>query len=1329
MKSLFLRLFFLLFCILFAFAPLTVGAVDTVVFVSDKGSDANAGTSASAPLKTLASAYSKLGGDGLVVVCGELTILPTSFPSSDACVTLTSVYAGVDYRMAGAQLSFGGNFDLRGDTVFQNIVFNQKGGNYIISCLGHNVTFGKGITSKKLGGADPTIVGGINITSNTTTYSGACFYDYTIRVESGQWSNVIGSNRRASSDLVIGETGNVRVVIDDGTFSATGGAKITDAGVIAVGGGASQNGDYSLEINGGRFACAVYGTAYVGGNITKTLAHYSGNVSITINGGYFNGVAVDAVQNQASSYVDGDYSLVITGGTFSANLKSLSAARVRGNAIQSVPAALSEKLVSFGKTVFLSENGNDANNGLTKDKPVKTVAAALKLLDDTRANVLVVLGKISVSSNTNVPTLAKTLTVTGCFGDVSDANAELALDGVFRLGGDTMIENIKISGGQSATLSANGHNLTIGTSVTSDGVNIDGGEGAEHAIRIASGDWGRVIAGSAENGTAGVFLSGGSVESLLGTESAKFDVYLEVCGGIVKNGIVGAEGPVLGSLGIVVTSGTVKCNIDATAKSGTVNGDFGLWLFGGSVGGVFSCNGVRGTSIAYHPNLDNSKFSDFSPLEKVVFVANGEKGSGESFLDPTSDLRQAVNLLSGGGTVVFCDDFQLNNTVVLPEYSDTLTLTSRFGGVDFRFARGASVRMACELSLGGETEIRDIHFVTIGENNIYCNAKKTVIGEGVECTADLDIVLTPEYPVIWGGYKIKEVVSGARKACDLLIASGTWGGIRLGNSRATENSDTLLVTTGTNRLTITGGNFKGTIALIGMNNHRGDISVDVTDGMFNCNILATYPPNAAQSGTAVLNGNVTLNLNGGIYCGTIAIAADKNLAKYKGTYTVNIGAKADLTRVSEISGTEGVNGDGTSVINVMGTNLAAELNTYVTFTNPIVDCGPDPSVYYYDGWYYYVRCRTFAKVWVLTLAKSANLCDIGAAAEKIIWRATAGDGDDLDSIWSPYINYIDGKWYIHGPCHVRGDASIRYPYYWVSKTDDPMEGFVFGGKMANYDKNVHSFLNTNPLSWGGKLYMFSSGCFRASDKSESHHWEKLFVAEAFDPTSFSTEMTLISTPTLSWEISYGGVVKIQEGGVPLLSPNGTLYLTYAANETLTDSYCTGLLRFKGTEKDSLANMSLWEKLPNPLHRYSYGETVFSPGAMVFTTDFEGNDIGVYHAKHFSAATYNGRATYIQTVRWVNDVPEMDSPTAGVEQTMKANPMPIGKRISGFTIVTNNNADFDPSAVTTAPITTEPTVDPDESKLSGIHPLLFVSAFAGILAFSVCAVIIIKKKKK
>lgn len=331
---------FMLFCTL-SFAESTV---DAVVYVSDAGSDTATGMSDAAPLKTLTAAYKTVGEGGTVVVCGPLNLTGNALrlPKNSGAVTITSVFGGVDYAKQGAVLNLGGYTYLGGDTVFENIRINDSSSFYFnqLICGGHNLTIGNGVTCTKNSGEYITILGGMYINADTMKAADVSFYDYTITVNSGTWYGVYGSNKRTSNESAMGATGNVSIIINGGSFTGKT-ANQADA-MIAVGGFASQDGDYYLEINGGVFSCPIYGIARPGNNSSRYTAYYEGDVRIVIRGGELHGATVSTVQSEAASYISGNYALEIAGADFTA-LTSIKAPRVRGTATCKVEDKYAQK--------------------------------------------------------------------------------------------------------------------------------------------------------------------------------------------------------------------------------------------------------------------------------------------------------------------------------------------------------------------------------------------------------------------------------------------------------------------------------------------------------------------------------------------------------------------------------------------------------------------------------------------------------------------------------------------------------------------------------------------------------------------------------------------------------------------------------------------------------------------------------------------------------------------------------------------------------------------------------------------------------------------------
>ena len=80
--------------------------------------------------------------------------------------------------------------------------------------------------------------------------------------------------------------------------------------------------------------------------------------------------------------------------------------------------------------------------------------------------------------------------------------------------------------------------------------------------------------------------------------------------------------------------------------------------------------------------------------ETAVYLAAGGTGDGVSADSPVGTLAAAYEKISGEGTVVICNDFPISGKVAFPTHSDTVTLTSVYGGVDYRKTNDAAIRFS-----------------------------------------------------------------------------------------------------------------------------------------------------------------------------------------------------------------------------------------------------------------------------------------------------------------------------------------------------------------------------------------------------------------------------------------------------------------------------------------------------------------------------------------------------------------------------------------------------------------------------------------------------------
>ncbi len=311
-------------CMLFASADAATNGgysagSDAVYYVSNTaGSDSNAGTAASAPLKTLGKAYSKMTSGGTIVICGEVSIAKSFVPANaGGTVVYTSVHGGVNYASSkGAKLLIGANMAFLNDTYFENIRLYISASSLVFSGRYHNFGFGTGVTVYNNSTASdfvyPTIIGGYN--NPTTVAMGSSSADYTVTVKSGTWQSVYGGNRRSSASNSVGElSGDVAVTIYGGSFR----------GEVSVTGMNVHTGRVYLGITGGTFNGRLLPFKRVGtisSSTPRTSARYDGEVLIRLRAGTYNADFRLSEKNVSDVYdtypIYSTTTVVVRGGTF-----------------------------------------------------------------------------------------------------------------------------------------------------------------------------------------------------------------------------------------------------------------------------------------------------------------------------------------------------------------------------------------------------------------------------------------------------------------------------------------------------------------------------------------------------------------------------------------------------------------------------------------------------------------------------------------------------------------------------------------------------------------------------------------------------------------------------------------------------------------------------------------------------------------------------------------------------------------------------------------------------------------------------------------------------
>jgi len=1180
------------------------------VFISDSGSDANSGTSAAAPVKSMVRAYELVNDGGSIVICGKTSLNSEStarLPVSDKRVTLTSVYGGVDYKSNGACIALSTHMYIGSDMTIENLFISQSS-SPMIFCQGNNVKFGEGITCNTSSTA-PAIYGGTNLDNRVCKqdHLTSQYFDFEIEICSGVWYTVNGGFYRNAEGDKTGVVGDVRIVINGGRFTAPDTKQahqdILYTNAVCGAGAAALLGDLHLEINGGEFSQSVYGLGIPGMNSTKRLCAYIGNVYIDIRGGTFRGRYLSAVEESTYS-IDGNYYLNVSGGTFS-SLTDVSATGVIGTAYHSVPESMEGKLRDFSKNVFVSSDGNDTASG-TASSPLRTLSYAFYKLKDTGGRIILC---DEQSIGGALPKASREITVTSSHNGHSFKNtAALKLESDTVIGGNTIIEELTIKASEPVSINANGHDLRIGRVketnsilkagmsdvLTKGTIDLLGGEskGTAHKLTVLSGSFRNVKGGTSDVGSA-VIIGGGKITGDVYGSSDKKSVgnaTVRIDGGEVLGKIYATEYGSDGAAGVSILGGKVSSSIISAAKSGSVQ-RFSVGIYGGTVASSTVITKDRAKE-AYAHSADKyaSRLSKFSK-ENDVYVSDGGSGDGSSPLDPVGDLYTAISMIgSGGGRVVCVSETSAYKVVVLGS-KGKLTLSTFGGGCDFALTDSSRLTFKAGFELSSDTILDELNmFFSENDTFIACNGNSLLVTDSVNMASSPLRKIERELSV-YGGARVGGAGNTGTKPVSIELQGGVYYKVYGGNIRKNSADSSIHKINGNIDIVIGNGVFTGGVYLNGENDLSGNATLTVYDGIFNCPVLGMTSAYSAHTDRKLkVDGNVTVNIHGGEYRAELDAYKDGSVI-FNGKYTLNV-YSAELDRACSVKGTQGLEGNNSSMLNLSDKiDTGKKVSGTIDFTNPIGGY-PDPSVILgNDGYYYYAYTDYADGKPAIFIKRALNLCDITYAEPRLVWKVTAGmPGSAIESVWAPQLYFFDGVWYMYATCANSTNISAnRKPYVWVGG-EQPSDDFEFFGIMEGVETQ-RFYASPRFVDWNGIRYLVCGSIVNGS--------YSLIVTKTESPTK------LVGAPTVIARYTMGFEAKILEGPVPIISPNGTLYVTYAAGHTRLEEYCTGLLRFTGSKTDSLLDSSKWHKYSEPFHFASPENGVYSPGAMVFVKSPDG----------------------------------------------------------------------------------------------------------------------------
>ncbi|AYA66180.1 glycoside hydrolase family 43 protein [Alteromonas sp. RKMC-009] len=280
-------------------------------------------------------------------------------------------------------------------------------------------------------------------------------------------------------------------------------------------------------------------------------------------------------------------------------------------------------------------------------------------------------------------------------------------------------------------------------------------------------------------------------------------------------------------------------------------------------------------------------------------------------------------------------------------------------------------------------------------------------------------------------------------------------------------------------------------------------------------------------------------------------------------------------------------------------------NTSPPVDNPIVLQRADPMLVRHDDTGCYTFIGTSPKFDEIELRQACRLNDLKLAEPKVIWRKHER-GEMSVNIWAPELHKVDDAWYIY---FAAGDIdkpfSIRM-YALKNTSADPMQGeWQEAGRIeSGWDTFA---LDGTTFTHNGKRYYV----WAQQNKARTYN-SALWIAEMTSPTTLKLPATLLSEPTLDWEVQG---YKVNEGAA-VISHGEHLFITYSASAT-DHRYAMGLL-WANNDADLLDPES-WQKKSEPVFTTNAKAGRYGPGHNSFVKGEDGEtDLMIYHSRDYEA---------------------------------------------------------------------------------------------------------------
>jgi len=240
--------------------------------------------------------------------------------------------------------------------------------------------------------------------------------------------------------------------------------------------------------------------------------------------------------------------------------------------------------------------------------------------------------------------------------------------------------------------------------------------------------------------------------------------------------------------------------------------------------------------------------------DKVVYVKDGGTGDGSSPDKAVGTIVDAFAAVGDSGTIVVCGKLTLSgNTLGLPKWAGTITITSIYGGTNYITSAAAELYFAgaYRLIFSGAVTMENITFSIPDSILIVANYNKIVMGEGITVN---------QYSGSKGIYLVggtQNGVEGEFTARDLnsniVIKSGAYYLISAFSRQINDNY------TGHGRIDVYGGTIN--LLLAGPVNNGTGASAELN--IYGGEIATVGLAGLASNSSVLIKGDTVVNLYGG----------------------------------------------------------------------------------------------------------------------------------------------------------------------------------------------------------------------------------------------------------------------------------------------------------------------------------------------------------------------------------------------------------------------------------------------------------------------------------